>query len=143
MIRGWSIFFCWNILKIFDKPYCRWAIVDFSKSKRYFILHQKSSENGGKSPRFEETDERVWNCCECDKSIAVIICELTLTAFFPDFIDFYCITGNKLLQCLWDIHTALPCSDRFSSTATHFRPLLRPSHGLNVALTTLPSKKKM
>ena len=27
---------------------------------------------------------------------------------------------------------ALPCSDRFSSTATHFRPRLRPSHGLHV-----------
>ena len=38
---------------------------------------------------------------------------------------------------------AIPCSDRFSSTATHFRPLLRPSHGLHVTLTTLQSKRKM
>ena len=37
----------------------------------------------------------------------------------------------------------LPCSDRFSSTATHFRPLLQPSHGLHVACRTLTCKKEM
>ena len=38
---------------------------------------------------------------------------------------------------------SVPCSDRFSSTATHFRPLLRPSHGLHVACRTLTCKKEM
>ena len=37
----------------------------------------------------------------------------------------------------------IPCSDRVSSTSPHFRPLLRPSHGLQVTLTTLPIKKEM
>ena len=48
------------------------------------------------------------------------------------------ISSSKFSGLFWNF--ALPCSDRFSSTATHFRPLLRPSHGLHVTLTTLPSK---
>ena len=35
-----------SILKMVDKPYCRWAIVDFSKSKRYFMLHKKAKKMG-------------------------------------------------------------------------------------------------
>ena len=51
------------------------------------------------------------------------------------------IKANEIFY--WQLSKSIPCSDRFSSTSPHLCPLLRPSHGLHVTLTTLPSKKEM
>ena len=65
----------------------------------------------------------VFNLRRQERNVQLLLCRI--------------IFGNPITS------ETIPCSDIFSSTSPHFRPLLRPSHGLHVACRTLTCKKEM